>query len=141
MRVHVTVALRAHPSRIGRNGIEPSVAYSGLRHHGLSELHDGCGRAAKNDGLDATIVVQMSMHGGDGHIMVVVLHAREPARQLPLVMVVHVAERADAILAASFLEAVLPQLTPQEIAERLRPMLITLVLDQSIESIGQVIID
>jgi hypothetical protein len=41
-------------------------------------------------------------------------------------VVVHVPERADAPLGAFFLEAVLPQLTPQEIAERLRTILITL---------------
>jgi hypothetical protein len=49
MRVNVTVALRTHSSGIGRNGIVPSVADSGLRHHGLSELHDGRGRTAEND--------------------------------------------------------------------------------------------
>jgi len=141
MRVNVTVALRTHRANVHRNGIKPSMTNSGLRHHSLSELCDGCRRAAKNDGFDAIVVIQMSMHGGDGHVVMVVLHAREPARQLPLVMVVHVAERADAILGSSFLEAALPQFTTQKIAECLRSILVAPLLDQPIKGVGKVIVD
>jgi len=91
--------------RIDRDGIEIPVAHPVLRHDCLRELRDCLRRAAQYHRLDAVVVIKMSMHCRDCDVVVVMLHACQSARKLALMVVVHVAEGADAILRRTFLEA------------------------------------
>ncbi len=73
--VHVSVLLRARRLDLDGDGVEFPVTYAILRNHGLRKTNDRFSLPTKNHGLDAIIVVQVSVHGGDRNVMMLVLHS------------------------------------------------------------------
>lgn len=125
---------------IDRDRAEFPVPHTLLGDDSLGKPHDGGGRAAQYDTLDAVVVVQMSMQGGNGDIVLPVLHARQSPRQIPLVVVVDIAQDADAERGSSALQALAVELIPQQIPERLRAILVAFLGHQPIEGIRELII-
>ena len=81
------------------------------------------------------------MHRRDRHVVMFVLHLRQPAGQRAFVMVVQVAEDSDTKLCGSGLQPLLVDLVPQQVAERLGTTFVAVRLHESIEGIGQRVID
>ncbi len=73
---------------------------------------------AQNHGFQAVVVIEMRMHRRHRDVVMIVMHGCEAARELPLVMVEHVAQRADALPRACPLAPLAADLTAQQIADR-----------------------
>src|SRR5262245_3817195 len=98
MRMRVTVLVtRAAAFFFHCNRMELAVPHAFLRHHRCREMPYLFSGAAQDHGFEAVVMVEMSMHRGYGEIVVLVMHVGEATRELPLVMVVDVAERTDAV--------------------------------------------
>ena len=96
MQMGVTLSLsRFH---IDRNRMERAMTDAALGNDGLSEVRYRRCRPFQNHGFDAVIVIQMSMHGRYGHIMMIVLHSHEAASELPFVVIVDVTQNPHAVL-------------------------------------------
>lgn len=117
--MNVLMALRAGRLDLDRDRMELSVTHAWLCHHGLRKMHHGLRRSAQDHGLDAIVVVEVGMHGGHGYIVMIVLHAGQSAGELPLVVVVDVTQRADAMLGDAFTNARIPERTAHQVTEGL----------------------
>jgi hypothetical protein len=127
--------------RVDRDRIEFPVANSALRDHSFCKPQDLLGGSAKYHRLDAVVMVKMGMHRGYRNVVVVVLHAREPAGELTLMVVVHVTQGPDAILGGTLVQTLLSQCTSKQIAEGLGSVAVAFLFNQAVEGIGQCIID
>ena len=67
---------------------EIAMTHAFLGDDRLREGHDGRSRTAQDHALDALIVIEMRMQRRHGHIVMAMLHGREPPWQIALVMVV-----------------------------------------------------
>ena len=105
--MHVGVMLALACLDFNRDWIEMAVPHATARNHGLRELDDLIHGPFQDHGLDAVVVVQVRMHGRDGYIMVVVLHAHQALCQLALVMVIDVTQHAHAILRRFLLDSLI----------------------------------
>jgi len=118
-----------------------AVSHSFLRNHRASEAHHSGCRSAQDDAFDAVIVVEMRVQGRDRDIVMIVLHGRQPSRQIALMMVVDVTQDPDAVLGCSRLQLFAVDLLAQQVPKGLRAVLIASFLDHPVEGIRQVIID
>ena len=92
-RMHMRLPLVPQTIRIHRDQVELAMPHAGLRDHRLREVHYVLGLASQDHGLDAIVVIQVRVHRRDRHVVMIVLHLGKPAGELPLVMVVDVAQR------------------------------------------------
>ena len=102
---------------IDRDRPEFSMPHTLLGYHPLGKRQDGSGRAAQYHALEAVVVVQMRMQRRNGDIVLPVLHGRESPRQITLVVVVDIAQNADAELGISSLQALFVKLVSKQIPE------------------------
>ena len=72
--MHVSVLFCARGLDLDGNGVELPVTHPALGNHSLRKTNDRFSLSAKNDCLDAIVVIQVSMHGGDRNVVVLVLH-------------------------------------------------------------------
>ena len=93
--MNVMMVLRAGLLHLDRDRVKLAMPHSRLRHHGLRKMHHGFRRPAQNHRLDTIVVIEMGMHCRNRHVVMIVLHAGQPAGELPLVVVVNVAQSAD----------------------------------------------
>jgi hypothetical protein len=139
-RVNVTMTLRGGRLDVDRDWMKLSVADTALRHDSFGEVHHRLRRPTQNDSFDAILVIQMRVHRGNGYVVVVVLHARQAACELPFVVVVDIAQCANAMLRGAFANPGIPECASHEITEGLRPVTVALFFDQAVEGVGQVIV-
>ena len=123
------------------NDVQLSVANPGFRDDGIGTLVHGADRPPKNGHLKAILVIEMDVHRRQHEVVVLVLGFREPPGQFALMMVVDVAETADAVrrglpLQAVGFQAIGFQAIPQDVPDGLRTVLIALAAAICVE-IGQ----
>jgi hypothetical protein len=94
-----------------RDDVDLPVPHTFLRDDRFGELRDELRRPTQDHGLDALIVIQVRMHGGHRHVVVLVMHGCEAARELPLVMVEEIAQRANAFACGALFHAFASDLT------------------------------
>src|SRR5882757_10855566 len=140
-RMNVLVTLTARLIDFNRYRPKLSVSNATLCNQGLSKVDDCLGRSLENHSLQAVVVIQVSMHGRHGQIMVVVLHACQSTGELALVVVVDIAESTHTILRGSPIHLRVIQRAAHEIAKRFGPAAVAFLLDQAVEGIRQFIID
>ena len=138
--MHVPVTLFARLLDCNGNGPELPVPDAALGHDRLREVDYRLGRPFEDHGLEAILVIQMGMHGRYRQIVVIMLHPRQSAGELPLVMVVDIAEGAYTVLRGARIHLRAAERSTYEVAEGLRPTSIALLLDQPIECVCQVIV-
>src|SRR5262249_34191975 len=102
------------------NRIELPVTDTALRNHRLGKIRHGFRWPAEDDRLDAIVVIQVSMHGGDGHVVVIVLHAHETPCQLALMVVVYVTQDTDAVFRGPLADPRIAYRAAQQVTEGLR---------------------
>jgi hypothetical protein len=80
------------------------------------------------------------MHGRDRQVMMIVLHARQPAGELSFVVVIDIAQGTDAVLGSPGIQLRVAECSSHEIAECLGAASIAFLLDQPIKRVCQVIV-
>jgi hypothetical protein len=126
----------------GFDGYRAKLAVSDafLGDHRLSERHHGIRRTSQNHAFNTVFVVEMGVKRRHRDLVVPMLHRDESLRQLSLVMVVDVAQNANAVFGVPELQAPPVELVPKQITEGLRTVFVTLRAHQGIEGIRQVVI-
>src|ERR1700685_831872 len=120
------------------NRVELSVPHSGLRDHVLRKASHCGSWAAQDDRFDAVFVIQVRMHCGYGHVVMVVLHARQTRRKLTLVVIVDVAQCSDAMLGFALQQLLFTQLLAYQVAKGFGAVLVTLFAHQTVEGSGEI---
>src|SRR3974390_2607201 len=104
---------------------------------GLRERYHRVRRTSQDHAFDAVIVIQMSMQGRYGHIVVPMLHGCKPSWQIALMVVITVAHDAHAEPRVPGLHTFLIKLLSKQIPERLGSVLVPLLSHQFVEGVRQ----
>ncbi len=72
------------------------------------------------------IVIEMCVHRSDRHLVLVMLHGGEPAGEIALMVVVHVAQHADTVPGVAAAQPLLIELLSQQITEGFRAVAVAL---------------
>ena len=122
---------------IDRDRTELTVPDTLFGNDGLRERHHRGRRTSQDNALDAVIVIQMSVQGRYGHVVVPMLHGCEPSRQIALMVVVDVAQDAHAELCVPDLQPFLVELLPKQVPERFGSVLVAPLGHQPVEGVRQ----
>lgn len=95
-------------------------------------------RSAHDDHLEAVVVIEVHVQRGDHLLAEVVLHLRERLGELADVMIVHQRERAARL---GLVVDLLDEIGPDEIADRLAAIHVSLRLDARVEAFEQISVD
>src|SRR5665213_155281 len=117
MNMAMTATSFSHALRSSRHWVVRAVTYAFFGNDLLGELERRSSRTLQDHGLDAVIVIQMCVHGRDGHIVMVVLHAHQAPRQFALLMVIDVTEHPDAVFGVARSQPVLHQFPTHQITK------------------------
>jgi len=100
----------------------------------------GTARTPEYQRFQTSVLVEMDVDRGDGHIVVVMLASCEATRQIALVMIVDIAECCDAGLPGTG-SRLACQGFPDDVADRFRAALIAPVFGQPIDGGKQIVVD
>ncbi len=121
--------------------VQDTVTNPALGDDFLGEFAHPFHRTLEHHSLDALIMIEVGVHGGDGQVMVGMLDAREALRQFTFVMIVDIGEIGHAHpLEVAFLSALL-QVCAQDVPHRLAAGGISALLDEFIEGGGELFIE
>lgn len=129
--------LMADPIHIHRHKVEPAVTDTGTCDDGIRELAHPSHQAPQYYCLHAVLVIEMHVETGNDKIVVVMLRAGQPAGQLALVVVVNIGEGADTVAIRRILKALRLDFLPDQIAHRLRPVVIAVLGKKAIKLLSQ----
>lgn len=76
--------------RLQRNQIQLAVANPALGDQGVGKLFDLGRWTSQDHRFQAVLVIKMTVHGGNGQVMMLMVQAGESLGQHPFMMVVHV---------------------------------------------------
>jgi hypothetical protein len=70
--------------------VQHTVAHSALGNHCLGELTHALDRTLEHHGLQALIMINVGVHGGNGKVVMGVLNIRQALSEIALMVIVHV---------------------------------------------------
>jgi len=138
--VDVAVLLCTGLFQFDRNGMEASMPDAVLGDDAFGEVSYLLGAAPQEYRFETVLVIQMGVHRRDGEVVVRMMKAGQPARELTLMVVVHVAQRAHTMLRAALLDAGIAQGVAHEVAKRLGAVCVTLLAREPIEGVREIVI-
>ena len=134
-------AMGVRGSEFDTDQIQHTVTNSALGDDFLGKCTHAFDRTLEHDGLDALVMIEVRVHGGDRQVVVRVLDARQPLRRLAFVMIVNIRQIGDArSLEVALLSASL-QVRTQHVAHRFAAVPIAAFPHEFIERRRQICIE
>ncbi len=128
-------------AELDNDQIQAAVPDAALGDNRLGEFTDPFHGPLQHDGLDALIVIEVSVQGRDRQIVVCMLNTRQPLREIPFVMIIDIGQIRDARAPHIALFGALLQVGTENIAHRLASVRVATLFDEFIERRGEVFIE
>lgn len=146
MMIMVVIIIGMRPMTVpamfqfGGDQVQMAMPHTGLGDGRFGKLPDGRGAAPQENNLQAILMIEMNMQCRQHQIVMAVLRLGQATRQLPLMMIIDITETADRIFGITLFLAISLQTLTQQIADRLRTVLIAFATDEAVELVKKPII-
>lgn len=117
--------------------VKVAVAHATFRNDAFREGAHVGDLTAQDHRLEARLMIEVGVHGGNAQVVARVLALEEALAQVALMMVIHVAQVGHAISGAAGLSAFVFELTADEIADRFRAVDVATGRGKAIKFLGQ----